>query len=317
MKASILTGPGQSCIVDRPKPEIGAAEVLVKLKVCGVCASELYSWSRGADRKSSLIMGHEPMGIIEETGDLVEGFEKGDRVTGLFNQAFAEYAKADFRNLVKVPDDLEDIVAIGEPLSCLVSGANRTPVMLGDTVAVVGAGFMGLGFMQLMKLKGSGKIIAVDIRMEGLEHASRFGADIACFPNDVDAQYKVMDWNEIGQGVEVCVEAGGSQASLDLAGEMTAAHGVLSIVGYHQSNAGIRNVKMNLWNWKALTVINAHERRKEVHLKAMEAIFPLIQSGKFNMKAMVTHVYSLDEVDRAFEDLKNKPEGFIKGVIKF
>jgi threonine dehydrogenase-like Zn-dependent dehydrogenase len=117
--------------------------------------------------------------------------------------------------------------------------------------------------------------------------------------------------------VDVSVEAGGSQAALDLASEMVAAHGTLSIVGYHQNNEGNRNVRMNFWNWKAITVVNAHERRKEAHLKGMEAVLKLIESGKFNMKDMITNVYSLDEVDKGYLAIKNKPEGFIKSVITF
>jgi len=315
MKASVLVGPKKNKIVEMPKPEIGSNEVLIRVKVCGVCASELYTWNNAEEGKQ-LVLGHEPLGIIEEVGSSVTGFRKGDRVTGLFGNAFAEYAKADYRHLIKVPEGLDDLVSIGEPLSCLVSGADRTPVRLGDTVAVVGTGFMGLGFMQLMRLKGAARIIAVDTRRESLDNALRFGADIACYPEEVDPKYKVVEWDQIGQGVDVCVEASGSQAALDLASEMTAAHGILSIVGYHQTNSGMRNINMKLWNWKAITVINAHERRKDVHLQAMKSILQLIENGKFNMKDLVTHVYSLDEVDRAYQDLMNKPEGFIKAVIK-
>ncbi|PLS09662.1 zinc-binding dehydrogenase [Neobacillus cucumis] len=316
MKASILIGPGKSRVIEMPMPEIGATEVLIKVLICGVCMSEAYPWSNGMDETAKRILGHEPIGIIEEVGDQVIGFKKGDRVTGLFQKGFAEYTKSDYKQLVKVPDGLDDIEGIGEPLSCLVSGADRTPVRLGDTISIVGTGFMGLGFLQLMKLKGAGKIIAVDVRQEGLDHALSFGADEAVFPDQIEPKYKVLEWDEIGQGVDVSVEASGSPDALQLAGEMAGAHGVLSIVGYHQSNNGNRNINMDFWNWKAITVINAHERREYIHLKAMESIMKLIQNKKFNMKDLVTHTYSLDEVDRAYEDLKNKPEGFIKGIIK-
>src|SRR3954470_21368662 len=109
MKASILVGPGKSRVIEMPMPEIGATEVLIKVLICGVCMSEAYPWSIGADESARKIMGHEPIGIIEEAGDQVVGFKKGDRVTGLFQKAFAEYTKSDYRNLVKVPDGLEDI----------------------------------------------------------------------------------------------------------------------------------------------------------------------------------------------------------------
>lgn len=323
MKASVIAGPQKSELVEIAVPEIGDEEVLIRVKVCGVCASELHPWMDGASWLEASgqrpIFGHEPVGIIESVGSRVKGFQVGDRVTGLIQNAFAQYTKADYRKIVKVPDSLDDMEAIGEPLSCLMSGADRTPVALGDDVAIVGAGFMGLGFLQLMRLKGAGKIIAVDMREESLQHAKRFGADETYTPMDVKPEYKVTEWKHMDQGIkgiDVAVEASGSQGALQLAGEMTAVHGTLSVVGYHQGNGGLRNVNMELWNWKAISVVNAHERRTEVHMKQMEAGLKLIANGLFNMKDMITHVYSLDEVDKAYDAIKSKPEGFIKAIIK-
>ncbi|MCC3372079.1 alcohol dehydrogenase catalytic domain-containing protein [Cohnella sp. REN36] len=323
MKASVITGPQKSELVETDVPSIGDEEVLIRVKVCGVCASELHPWMEGAGWLEAPgkrpIFGHEPVGVIERMGARVEGFRIGDRVTGLVQHAFAQYAKANYRVIVKVPEELDDLEALGEPLSCLMSGASRTPVALGDEVAVVGAGFMGLGFLQLMRLKGAGRLIAVDTREESLEHARRFGAEERFAPQDVNAKYKVTAWAHMDQGipgVQVAVEASGSQGGLQLAGEMAGVHGVLSIVGYHQGNSGMRNVNMELWNWKALTVINAHERRSQVHVKEMEAGLKLIAGGQLNMKDMITHVFSLDEVDLAYDAIRTKPPGFIKSVIK-
>jgi threonine dehydrogenase-like Zn-dependent dehydrogenase len=323
MRASVIAGPQKSELVEIPIPEIGDEEVLIRVRVCGVCASELHPWMDGASWLEASgqrpIFGHEPVGIIESVGNRVKGFQVGDRVTGLIQNAFAQYTKADYRKIVKVPDSLDDMEAIGEPLSCLMSGADRTPVSLGDDVAIVGAGFMGLGFLQLMRLKGAGRIIAVDMREESLQHAKRFGADETYTPMDVKPEYKVTEWAHMDQGIkgiDVAVEASGSQGALQLAGDMTAVHGTLSVVGYHQGNGGLRNVNMELWNWKAISVINAHERRTEVHMKQMEAGLKLIAGGLFNMKDMITHVFTLDEVDKAYDAIKSKPEGFIKAIIK-
>lgn len=316
MKASVLVGPRQHKVMDVPKPMISEDEVLVKVLVCGVCASEFHTWTNGPNGQEPLIMGHEPMGVIEEIGSKVKGFHVGDRVTGLFYHAFAEYSAARYTNLVHVPALLEDTVAIGEPLSCLLSGANRTPVEIGDTVAIVGLGFMGLGFLQLMKLKGAGTIVAIDVRQESLDNAKRFGADVTLFPDQVPAHWKVLEWGEIGQGVDVCVEASGSQAAIDLATQMAKAHGTVSVVGFHQSGQGKRSVQMDFWNWKALTIINAHERRNHVHVEGMKSALSLIQNGKFNMSDLITNTYDLDEVDKAYDAIQAKPQGFIKSVIR-
>lgn len=323
MKANVITGPQKSVVEDVTVPEIGDEEVLIRVKYCGVCASELHPWMEGAGWLEASgqrpIFGHEPVGVIEKTGSLVHGFKVGDRVTGLVQNAFAQYAKGDYRKMVKVPDSLDDIEALGEPLSCLMSGAHRTPVSLGDDVAVIGTGFMGLGFLQLMNLKGAGRLIAVDMREESLEHARRFGAAETYTPTAVPSEYKVTEWGHMDQGIkaiDVVVEASGTQGGLQLAGDMTAVHGVLSVVGFHQGHGGMRNVNMELWNWKALSVINAHERRSDVHIKQMEAGLKLIAHDKFNMKELITNVYKLDEVDKAYDAIKTKPEHFIKSVIQ-
>ncbi len=315
MKACVVAGPRKHEIVELPVPQIDENEVLIKVSVCGVCASELHPWENGIGKEFH-VFGHEPVGVIEKVGAHVTGFQAGDRVTGLIHRAFAEYAKADYRHIVKVPDELDDLEALGEPLSCLVSGANRTPVSIGDKVAIIGTGFMGLGFMQLMKMKGAGTMIAVGLRQDALQHALRFGADAAVLPHEVDEKYKVVDWDQMDRGVNVAVEASGTQGGLDLAGEMTAVHGTMAVVGYHQGNGGSRNVNMQLWNWKAIHVINAHERRNHVHMEAMKTGLELIRQGRFNMKEMITHVYRYDEVDKAFEAIKHKPQGFIKAVIQ-
>jgi len=317
MKASVIVGPQKNEIANVPIPSISDEEVLIRIKVCGVCASELHPWMEGSGKRP--IFGHEPVGIIEQIGSRVQGFRVGERVTGLIHKAFAQYAKVNYRLIVKVPDVLDDLEALGEPLSCLMSGADRTPVSPGDDVAVIGAGFMGLGFLQLMGLKGAGRIIAVDMREESLEHAKRFGADEIYTPHNVKSEYKVTEWGHMDQGIkgmDVSVEASGTQGGLQLAGEMTAVHGVLSVVGYHQGHGGLRHVNMELWNWKAISVINAHERRNAVHIKQMEAGLKLIANKKFNMKDLITNVYSIDEVDKAYDAIKTKPAGFIKSVIK-
>jgi threonine dehydrogenase-like Zn-dependent dehydrogenase len=291
MKASVITGRQTSELVEMDVPSIGDEELLIRVKICGVCASELHPWLEASGRRP--IFGHEPVGIVEAVGSRVHGIQVGDRVTGLIHNAFAQFTKADYRNVIRVPDGLDDLEALGEPLSCLMSGADRTPVSLGDDVAIVGAGFMGLGFLQLMRLKGAGRIIAVDMREESLEHARRFGADEICKPGDVRPDYKITKWKHMEEGrpgVPVAVEASGTEGGLQLAGDMTAVHGTLSVVGYHQGSGGMRNIHMELWNWKALSVINAHERRSDVHMRQMEAGLKLIAGGHFNMKDMITHV---------------------------
>jgi threonine dehydrogenase-like Zn-dependent dehydrogenase len=117
--------------------------------------------------------------------------------------------------------------------------------------------------------KGCAKLIAIDLRKEARDIALALGGDQAMHPDEVPDSLKLTEWDDQGKGfgVDVAIEASGSQAGLTLAGEMVDTHGVLSILGYHQN--GPRSVNMQLWNWKALTVINAHERRVDYQMDCM------------------------------------------------
>lgn len=311
MKCAVLTGSGHSEVITMPKPSINETEVLIKVLLCGLCTSETQTWLH--DNGSRRLLGHEVVGVIEELGSEVVGFKEGDRVTGMIYQGYAQYAKADYRMLVKIPEKLEACEALGEPLSCLITGIDRISNLPCKTAAVIGAGYMGLGMIQLLKWKGAEEVIAIDVRDESLENSRRFGADILRHPNEVEAIYKVVDWDQMDRGVPVVVEISGSQSGLELAGQMTAVHGTMAITGYHQG--GPRTVNMELWNWKALTVINAHERRDAKHLAAMKVGLSLVEQGLFQMKPMVTHSFPLEALDEGFRTLMAKPEGFIKAVI--
>lgn len=314
MKAFRMKAAQKFVPVEVPVPQIAEDEVLLRVLVCGVCASEYHAWEAGED--IGKIFGHEAVGIVEAVGAKVTKFVPGDRVTGMTTQSFAEYTKVREAYLVKVPDGMTDAEAIGEPLACLMSGILRTPIDPGEPFAIVGSGYMGTGFMQMMKAKGAGKIVAVDIREEALENAKRFGADETYYAKEVPAKYIVNAWDDgiFDRGIQTVAEASGKQDGLTLAGEMTAVHGHLSIVGYHQG--GPRSIDMKLWNWKAITALSAHERRMHACAKFIESSLNLVQKGQIDTKSMMTHFYDFDDVNLAYYELKHKPKGYIKGVVR-
>ncbi|MBC8534952.1 alcohol dehydrogenase catalytic domain-containing protein [Yeguia hominis] len=301
-------------LVDLPMPVLADDEVLVRILVCGVCASEYHSWENG--KEIGKVFGHEGVGIVEKIGAKVTEFQPGDRVTGMMFQAFAEYTKVPAAHIVKVPEGLTDEEAVGEPLACMMSGVLRTPLNPGDAFAIVGTGYMGLGFMQMMRAKGAATVIAVDVREEGLANARHFGADETYLSNQVPPEYIVDTWDDgiFERGIPTVAEASGSQPGLTLAGNMTAVHGNLSVVGFHQD--GLRTIDMGLWNWKAITVVNAHERRMNACAKYIESSLNLVKRGMLNTKAMATHRYAFEELNRAYYELKHKPEGYVKGIVR-
>jgi threonine dehydrogenase-like Zn-dependent dehydrogenase len=314
VKQSVLVQPRKSEVWDVPLPSIGPEEVLIRVRACGVCASELHGpWKNPPALPWKL--GHEVAGEVVEVGEQVKGFSPGMAVTGIINQGFAEYAVAPFTHLVPIPAGIPYEFALGEPLSCVISAARRTRVELGDTVAIVGAGFMGLLMLQAILLKGPGRVVVVDVREEALELARTLGADEVYRPEEIPPQLKMVCWENIGKGfgADVVIEASGTQVALTLAGEIVKEHGILSIVGYHQG--GLRSIDMDLWNWKGIEVVNAHERRTDFQMDSMRRALKLLQARKIVMDPLITHRYSLDQVDQAFSDLEQKPKGFIKAVV--
>lgn len=314
MRYSQMIAPRISEVVADVTPEPGPGEVLVRVTACGVCASELHPWAEGTATYPHRF-GHEPVGRVAEIGPLVRRFQVGDRVTGLFNGAYADVSLANEGNLLAVPVEVSEESAFGEPLACLVNAQRRTPVDLGDRVAMIGLGYMGLGMLQLMKLRGPRQIVAIDVREEARALALSLGADEVYHPEEIpDASRltRFSDWQS-NRGFDVVVEGSGTQAGLTLAGELVRAHGVLSILGFHQG--GPRQVEVGMWNWKAIDVVNAHVRRFDVLLENMRIGLELEAKGLINLGSLVTHRYGLDEVDRAYADLQGKPAGFIKAAI--
>ena len=213
MKALTLTAYNHLVYGDAPDPQIADHEVLVRVRACGICGSDVHGMDGSSGRRRPpLIMGHEAAGVIAELGKQVKDWNVGDRVTfdstiscgscwfcqrGLINLcdhrrvlgvscedyrqdgAFAEYLAVPHRILYRLPDSVSfDQAAMVEPLSVAVHAVNRTPVSLGDTAVVVGAGMVGLLVVQALRVAGCGKIIAVDLEPQKLKLALTVGADV-------------------------------------------------------------------------------------------------------------------------------------------
>ena len=259
--------------------------------------------------------GHEPAGTVRAVGPGVTQFQSGDRVTGLFQPAYSDVAVTSQDNLLLVPEGVPFELALGEPIACLVNAQRRTPVQLADRVALIGLGFMGLGLLQLLNLRGPKQIIAIDPREDARNKAAELGATEIYHPDEVPADYFITDWNEweSPKGVDVAIEASGTQPGLTMAGKMVRAHGILSILGFHQG--GMRQVDVEMWNWKAIDVVNAHVRRHADLMESMRIGLDLMAADKFSFAPLVTHRFGLDQVDDAFTALLEKPSGFMKAVV--
>jgi threonine dehydrogenase-like Zn-dependent dehydrogenase len=275
----------------------------------GVCASDLPTW---ANRQPAypVELGHEPVGEVVAVGPGVD-LVIGTLVTGRVVPSFADFAVADVGDVVVVPSGIPPEHALGEPVGCVVEAVHRTPVRLADRVAVVGLGFMGLCTVQVLACQATARLTAIDLRADARGIALRLGADDAYHPGEVPEQLHHHDGHR-GGGVDVVVEATGTQSGLDLATSLVRPHGTISVLGFHQ---GLRQVDMHAWNWKAIDVVNAHVRDRDRLTRSIRAGLDLLAAKRIDLGPLVTHRFSLDQVDDAFEALSAKPAGFVKAVI--
>ncbi len=310
-----MQGPRTSAVEDVPDLEPNPKTLLVKVSYTGLCMSE---WPLWAEAERGARFGHEPVGTVAAVGAGVQSFSVGDRVSGLAaTPSFAEYCLMDEQEAVLVPDNLSDVDSTAEPLGCLISAASKLNLSKpGDPVAVVGTGYMGLGMVSLLRRLGAGTVAAVDTRPEARENARRLGADAAYSPGEVPERYLVNGWDStaFARGLPIVSEWAGSEEALRLAGHMVGIHGTLGVGAWHQG--GLRAVDFRLWGWKGIGVVNTHERRRSFLVECCRRALQMLSSGTWDYKGVARHVYGLDELDRAHAEMADKPEGFIKGVVR-
>jgi threonine dehydrogenase-like Zn-dependent dehydrogenase len=312
MRAAAIDGPGSIRVREVALPEIARGQACVRIEGCGVCGSNLALWQGrpwfnypsepGAP-------GHEGWGYVERVGADVPEHWVGQRVAMLSYKAFAEYDVADVKQLVPLPRELAGQPFPGEALGCAMNIYRRSEIKPGQSVAVIGAGFLGLLLVQLAARAGA-KPIAISRRRFALELAAQAGASLTLtMPNDrQQAVAQVMEATH-QQGCDVVIEAVGEQAPLDLAGELTKERGRLVIAGYHQDP---RQVNMQLWNWRGLDVVNAHERAPEAYLQGMREAVQAVSSGALDPSALYTHSFKLRDLDQALNGLQERPDGMLK-----
>ena len=315
MWAAVLAGPGEMRLEQVERPEPGPGQVRVKLEGCGVCASNLTPWS-GPEWMSFPGepggMGHEGWGLIDAVGEGVTAVQVGDRVAALSYKSYADFDIAEAEAVVKLPPALHGQPFPGEPLGCAFNIFRRSDIRAGQTVAIVGIGFLGAVLTRLATDAGA-RVIAVSRRPFSLDVARQFGA-AEVIPMDDHARIieRVKELTD-GSFCERVIEAVGKQWPLDLAAELTAERGKLIVAGYHQD--GPRQVNMWLWNWRGLDVINAHERDPARYIEGIREAVDAVASGRLDPSPLYTHRYPLERLGDALNDTRDRPDGFLKALV--
>jgi threonine dehydrogenase-like Zn-dependent dehydrogenase len=315
MKAAVVTGPGSIEVREVALPEPGPGEVRVRVEGCGVCASNLTPWE-GPDWMNFPTqpgeLGHEGWGVVDGVGGGVNDVRAGDRVGFLSGKAYAEYDVADASQVVKLPDSLKGFDLPLEPFGCAMNIFRRSDIREGQTVAIIGIGFLGAILVALASRAGA-QVIAISRRQESLDLAAAMGAAHGIPMHD---HWQILERVRELTGGKFCervIEAVGKQWPLDLAAELTAEGGRLVIAGYHQD--GPRQVNMQLWNWRGFDVVNAHERDPHVAIQGMRDAVAAIEAGTIDPRPLITHRYPLDQLADALNATRDKPGNFVKAVV--
>ena len=265
MKALLLEEYKKLTVTDMPEPEVGARDVLVQIRACGICGSDIHGFDGSSGRRiPPLIMGHEASGVVARIGSDVTKVKEGDRVTfdsmvscgecsfcerGEMNLCddrrvlgvscddyrqhgcFAEYAVVPEHIIYPMPDNLPfEHAAMIEPVSVAEHAVKRTPIAKGDTAVVVGTGMIGLLVVQALKAAGCGQIIAVDLADEKLALAQTLGAELGINPNTTDAVAAIREATG-GRGADVAMEVVGATPTVQTAIEATRKGGHVTLIG--------------------------------------------------------------------------------------
>jgi threonine dehydrogenase-like Zn-dependent dehydrogenase len=315
MRAAVLTGAGKLKVDDAPIPEPGPGQVRIRLEGCGVCASNLTPWEgpewmRFPTEPGAL--GHEGWGTVDCIGDGVEGLASGDRIAALSGHAYAEYDVAEASQVVRLPASMAALDLPLEPFGCAFNIFRRSDIQKGQTVAIVGIGFLGAILVKLATNAGA-RVIAISRRQESLDLARKMGAAETIPMND---HWQIVSQVRELTGGVLCdrvIEAVGKQWPLDLAAELTREGGRMVIAGYHQD--GPRQVNMQLWNWRGFDVANAHERDPAVAIRGMRDAVDAIEKGLMDPHDLITHRFPLEQLGDALNATRDREGGFVKAVV--
>lgn len=339
MKAAVWTDYGKMEVKEVPMPVIGEGEVLLKVRAAGLCMTDLHVYTgQFLYGKPPHILGHEICAEVAELGPGVSGIPVGQRVlvetsvgcgvceacrkgnrhlcanreeigTAPHSGGYAQYIKAPAKNVIPIPDEVTDEeAAIFESVVCPSGGLMRLGVRMGETVVVYGVGPAGLAFIQTAKALGAGKVIAVARNRKRLERTLSFGADeIICSSEEITKERISELTNGNGPGL-VCDTTGATNI-IDEAVEIAANGGRVVLYGLPAESASME------FPIKTIIMKQLEVHGVENNPYVWEPLLQLVAGGRVNLKDMVTHTFSLEQIEEGFAVLQNKKEDPIKIVV--
>jgi alcohol dehydrogenase len=352
MKAAIFVEPGRIALDEKPIPEVGPLDALVRITTTTICGTDVHILKGEYPVRKGLTVGHEPVGVIEKLGSAVRGYQEGQRVVcGAITPSGHSHAslcgfhaqdgagtphgwkpaggwrfgntidgcQAEFvlvpdamANLAPVPDGLSDEQVLMCPgiMSTGFAGAESGGIRIGDVVAVFAQGPIGLCATVGSKLMGATTIIAVETVPERIVAAKRLGADYVIDFRKVDAVEEIMRFTE-GRGVDVAIEALGTQATFEACLRVLRPGGTLSSLGVYSNDLTIPlgAFAAGLGDHKIVTSLCPGGKER------MRRLVAAIESGRADLSALVTHRFKLDDIEAAYELFDHQRDGVLKVAI--
>jgi len=324
MKAAVYYNLDDIRVEDKPKPKPGPDEIVVEMKACGLCGSDLMDWYLRS--RAPLVLGHEPTGVVAETGRKVRAFKLGDRVfvhhhvacltchycihgdytmcaqfgqTHIHPGGFAEYFRVPVENLrkdtFKIPENVSfEEATLIEPIACCIRAQNKLGIQTGDTVAIIGAGPSGIIHLLLSKMAGASKVIVSDLIDYRLKIAERFEADVVVNPKLENLSEAVKDATD-GRGADVVIVTAPVKKALTDGMKICRRGGTVCLFALTRPNEYARISPHRLF-FSEITVIPSYSTS---HVETRMAL-QLISSGRIPAKDLITHRFQLSRVAEAF-----------------
>ncbi|CAO3357315.1 NAD(P)-dependent alcohol dehydrogenase [Azospirillum sp. A26] len=352
MKAAVFVEPGRIVLDDKPIPDVGPLDALIRITTTTICGTDIHILKGEYPVARGLTIGHEPVGIIEKLGSAVTGYREGQRVIagaitpsghsnaclcGCHSQDGAgtrhgwkplggwrfgnsiDGSQAEYLlvpdamvNLAPVPDGLtdEEVLMCPDIMSTGFAGAERGNIRIGDTVAVFAQGPIGLCATAGARLKGATTIIAVDTVPVRLEMARRMGADHAVDFRQADPVEEIMRLTD-GRGVDVAIEALGTQATFEAALRVLRPGGTLSSLGVYSSDLRLPLGPFAAGLGDHTIVTSLCPGGKE----RMRRLMGVVASGRVDLKPLVTHRFPLERIEEAYDLFGHQRDGVLKVAI--
>jgi alcohol dehydrogenase len=346
MRGLVFLGKDHINLQEVPVPRAGHGEVVIRVTLTTICGTDLHIVRGEYPVKPGLILGHEPVGVIHEIGPGVNGYEVGERVlvgaitpcgqcnlclSGTWSQcggaiggwrfgntidgAQAEYLRVPYAqaNLAKIPDELTDeqVVLLADIASTGFAAAESAGLKLGDTVAVFAQGPIGLCATAGAKLRGAGWIIAVEPDPVRQEFARSMGAHQVLDPERVDVVDEIRKLTG-GRGVDVAIEALGSPVTFENAMRVVRPGGTLSSLGVYSGKLGVplEAFAAGLGDHKIVTTLCPGGKER------MRRLVELVRYGRVDLRMLLTHGFSLDQIVEAYQVFGERRDGVIKVAIR-